>query len=73
MDRLNHTFKNNVKIMKSQVTKYAVYGVIIAVVALVLATLMGERSPNLLCLNVETSKCAKKTIGWGWRINTCRQ
>lgn len=42
MDRLNHTFKNNVKIMKSQVTKYAVYGVIIAVVALVLATLISS-------------------------------
>ncbi len=42
MDKLNNTFNNNVKIMKFQVTKYAVYRVIIAVVALVLATLISS-------------------------------
>ncbi len=42
MDRLGQTLKNNVKIMKSRVTKYAVYGVIIAVIALILATLLSS-------------------------------
>jgi diguanylate cyclase (GGDEF)-like protein len=42
MDKLSQTFKTNVKIMKSRVTKYAIYGVIIAVVALILATLLSS-------------------------------
>ena len=42
MENLSQTFKTNVKIMKSRVTKYAVYGVIIAVVALILATLLSS-------------------------------
>ncbi|MCK5312386.1 MAG: GGDEF-domain containing protein, partial [Desulfobacteraceae bacterium] len=42
MDKLSQTFKTNVKVMKSRVTKYAIYGVLIAVVALVLATLLSS-------------------------------
>jgi len=42
MDKLSQTFKSNVKIMKSRVTKYAVYGVVIACVALILATLLSS-------------------------------
>jgi len=42
MDRLNQTLKSNVRLMKSRVTKYAVYGVIIAFAALILATLLSS-------------------------------
>ncbi|MCK5100829.1 MAG: EAL domain-containing protein, partial [Desulfobacteraceae bacterium] len=42
MDTLSQTFKTNVKVMKSRVTKYAVYGVLIAVFALILATLLSS-------------------------------
>ncbi|MCP3900596.1 MAG: EAL domain-containing protein [Desulfobacteraceae bacterium] len=42
MDKLSQTLKTNVKIMKSRVTKYAVYGLIIACSALVLATLLSS-------------------------------
>jgi diguanylate cyclase (GGDEF)-like protein len=42
MDRLGQTLKKNVKIMKSRVSKYAIYGVTIAVVALILATLLSS-------------------------------
>jgi len=40
MDRLGQSLKTNVKIMKSRVTKYAVYGVLIAFGAIVTATLL---------------------------------
>ena len=42
MDKLSQTLKKNVKIMKSRVTKYAVYGVVIALAALILATLLSS-------------------------------
>ncbi|MCD4742382.1 MAG: bifunctional diguanylate cyclase/phosphodiesterase [Desulfobacteraceae bacterium] len=42
MDKLSQTLKHNVKIMKSRVTKYAVYGAVIAFVALILATLLSS-------------------------------
>jgi len=42
MDQLGQTFKNNVKIMKARVTRHAVYGVLIAVIALVFATLLSS-------------------------------
>jgi len=42
MDRLGQTFKNNVKIMKARVTRHAVYGVIIAVIALIFATMLSS-------------------------------
>ncbi len=40
MDRIGQTLKTNVRIMKSRVTKYAIYGVLIAIVSLVVATLL---------------------------------
>lgn len=40
MERVSQTLKTNVKIMNSRVTKHAIYGVLIAVVAIVLATLV---------------------------------
>ena len=40
METLSKTLKNNVRIMKSSVSKYAVYGTLIAVLAIVLATLL---------------------------------
>lgn len=40
MDRLGQVLNKNVKIMKSRVTKYAVYGVVIAFAAIILATLL---------------------------------
>ncbi len=42
MDRLGQTIKKNVKIMRSRVTRYAVYGVIIALSAIALATLLSS-------------------------------
>jgi diguanylate cyclase len=42
MDRLSQTFHNNVKIMKSRVTRHAIYGVSIAVIALIVATLLSS-------------------------------
>ncbi|MEW6291260.1 MAG: EAL domain-containing protein [Thermodesulfobacteriota bacterium] len=42
MDRLGQSLKTNVKIMKSRVTKYAVYGVIIAFAAIAAATLLNS-------------------------------
>jgi len=42
MDRIGQVLKNNVKIMRSRVTKYAVYGVIIAVATITLATLLSS-------------------------------
>ncbi len=42
MDRLSQTFNNNVKIMKSRVTRHAIYGVSIAVIALIVATLLSS-------------------------------
>lgn len=40
MDKImGHTLKNNVRLMKSSVTKYAVYGVLIALLAIIIATL----------------------------------
>ncbi|RJX34277.1 MAG: EAL domain-containing protein [Desulfurivibrio sp.] len=40
MDRLGQNLKTNVRIMKSRVTRYAVYGVVIAFGAIVTATLL---------------------------------
>ncbi len=40
MDKLRRSLRTNVKIMKSQVTRYAVYGTLIALGALILATLI---------------------------------
>ncbi|MFH1217195.1 MAG: EAL domain-containing protein [Pseudomonadota bacterium] len=40
MDRIGSSLKTNVKIMKSRVTRYAVYGVIIAFCAILAATLL---------------------------------
>ncbi|MDQ1269153.1 MAG: GGDEF-domain containing protein, partial [Thermodesulfobacteriota bacterium] len=40
MESVSQTLKTNLKIMNSRVTKHAIYGVLIAVVALVLATLI---------------------------------
>lgn len=40
MDNLTNTLNHNVRIMKSRVTKYAVYGALIAVIAIILATLL---------------------------------
>ena len=42
MDRLGQTLKHNVQLMRSRVTKYAIYGVIIAVVAIITATLLSS-------------------------------
>lgn len=42
MDKLSLTFNNNVKIMKSKVTSHAVYGVMIAVISLISATLLAS-------------------------------
>ncbi|MBU0909381.1 MAG: EAL domain-containing protein [Proteobacteria bacterium] len=42
MDRLGQSLKTNVKIMKTRVTRYAVYGVIIAFGAIVTATLLNS-------------------------------
>ena len=42
MDTLSGVFKNNVKLMKSRVSKHAAYGVIIAVAAILLATLLSS-------------------------------
>ncbi|THB74800.1 MAG: bifunctional diguanylate cyclase/phosphodiesterase [Desulfobacteraceae bacterium] len=42
MDRLGQTFKNNVRLMKSRVTKYAVIGVVIAFAAIILATILSS-------------------------------
>jgi diguanylate cyclase (GGDEF)-like protein len=42
MDKLSQTLKKNVKIMKSRVTKYAVYGVAIALAAIIVATLLSS-------------------------------
>jgi len=42
MDKLSQALKNNVKIMKSKVTRHAVFGLIIAVFALILATLLSS-------------------------------
>ncbi len=42
MDRLSQTFNNNVKIMKSRVTRHAIYGVTIAIIALIVATLLSS-------------------------------
>lgn len=39
MDRLSKTLRSNVKIMKARASKYAIYGVLIAFSAIVLATL----------------------------------
>ena len=43
MDRLGVALLNNVSIMKSGVTRYAVYGVLIALSAIVLATLLSSQ------------------------------
>ena len=43
MDTLGQDFINNVSIMKSRVTKYAVYGTLIAVSAIILATLLSAQ------------------------------
>ncbi|MCP3873051.1 MAG: EAL domain-containing protein [Desulfobacteraceae bacterium] len=40
MDTLSKTLNQNVKIMKSRVTKYAIYGTLIAFIAIILATLL---------------------------------
>lgn len=40
MDTISKTLKHNVKIMKSKVTKYAIYGSLIAVVSIILATML---------------------------------
>jgi hypothetical protein len=42
MDTLSKTLKQNVKIMRSRVTKYAVYGALIALAAIVAATLLSS-------------------------------
>lgn len=42
MDNISQTFRTNVKVMKSKVTKYAIYGVSIALAALILATLLSS-------------------------------
>jgi diguanylate cyclase (GGDEF)-like protein len=42
MDKLSQTLKKNVKVMKSRVTKYAVYGVAIALAAIIVATLLSS-------------------------------
>ncbi len=42
MDTLSGVFKNNVKLMKSKVSKHAAYGVIIAIAAIILATLLSS-------------------------------
>ncbi len=42
MDKLSQTFNNNVKIMKSRVTRPAIYGVTIAVISLIFATLLSS-------------------------------
>ena len=42
MDRLGQTFKNNARLMKSRVTRYSVFGVIIAVAALIIANIISS-------------------------------
>ena len=42
MDRIGQTLKTNVRLMKSRVTKYAVYGVLIAITSLIIATLLSS-------------------------------
>ncbi|MCP4671854.1 MAG: EAL domain-containing protein, partial [Desulfobacula sp.] len=42
MDKLSQTFNNNVKVMKSRVTRPAIYGVTIAVISLIFATLLSS-------------------------------
>ncbi len=42
MERLGQVLKNNVKIMKSKVTKYAIMGVVIAMLAIILATFLSS-------------------------------
>ncbi len=43
MERLGQTFINNVSIMKSHVTKHAIYGTSIAISAIILATLLSSQ------------------------------
>jgi len=43
MDTLGQAFINNVSIMKSRVTRHAVYGILIAVSAIILATLLSAQ------------------------------
>ena len=42
MDRLSQTFNNNAQIMKSKVTTHAIYGVTIAVLSIIAATLLAS-------------------------------
>ncbi|MCB2182152.1 MAG: EAL domain-containing protein [Desulfobulbaceae bacterium] len=42
MDRVGQSLKKNVDIMKSRVTKYAIYGVLIAILAIIVATLLSS-------------------------------
>jgi diguanylate cyclase (GGDEF)-like protein len=42
MERLGQVLKNNVRIMKSKVTKYAIMGVVIAVLAIIIATFLSS-------------------------------
>ncbi len=42
MERLGQALKNNAKIMKSKVTKYAIIGVVIAVMAIIIATFLSS-------------------------------
>jgi len=43
MDRLGEVLLKNVSVMKSRVTKHAVYGVLIAVSTIILATLLSAQ------------------------------
>lgn len=68
MDRFRQSLLSNVKIMKSQVTRYAVIGTLIAVVALLLATLINAYIQSGK-ISIETMVLAQQTNVTLWFLD----
>ncbi len=64
METLSKTLNTNVKIMKSKVTKYAIFGSLIATVAIVLATLLSSyfQYGNIALSNLMESQKTNATL-----------
>ena len=69
MDRLGQAFMNNVSIMKSRVTKHAVFGTLIAISAIILATLLSAQY-NYGNINVHNLITAQKNNFTLWILDS---
>lgn len=68
MDKIRQSLRGNVKIMKSQVTRYAVFGTLIAVAALILATMINAYLQSGQ-ITIETMVAAQKSNVTLWFLD----